>query len=290
MESNFQSLNTEPERTNSNLFFQPKSRDRSIESDSLKNGVSAFVQGDEGKDKTPVEKSGDVPTELSTIEIKGSSGSHCEPVGVTYDDFLKKTGNIDNAFGVTKFNSSNVIFPEVVLNNGKLEKTDADVQVSSFYLLPQTFKEKKQVISLDDGDAYNHYCPKGKYDLYWQVTKSAAEKIKEGEQEHCNDITLAFSLSLAKFKDDVNKDAGKSFKSLKKAKAYFKKKTKVDPDNWANYFMMLAKKTEDRDKLNWHLPKNYRTRINQTCDKVEIVLASPHLPEIGIHPSSEIIN
>ncbi len=271
-------------------FFQAKIKNRAIESKYNATNVQAFVQSDDGKDKPPSEKAGSIDGESLSIEVKASSGSHCDPVGVSYADFLKKTGNIDDAFGITKFGLSDVIFPEVILSKGKLKKTDADVQVHSFYLLPQTFKVKDPTIMSEDGDKFNHYCPRGTYDLYWIITKSASEKIKEGEQEHCNDINLAFNLSLAKFKNAVNSSAGKKFTSLKKAKAYLKKKTKVDPDDWNNYFMSLAKKSEQRDKMNWHLPKNYRTRINQACDKAETILTSAHLSEIGKHPSSEIIN
>ncbi len=228
--------------------------------------------------------------EVKPTEIKASTGPSCDPQGVTIDQFLKQAGNTDDSFGKTTLKRDDVTFPEVVLKNGELQKTTAGMPVSSFYLLPQTFKDKGSVIIQDGGSGEeNHFCPKGTYDKHWQITQSGSDKIKEGEQEHCSDLTLAFNLSLAKFREAVNSAAGKKFSSQSQANTYLEKQTGVHPDQWNNYFWCLASKTRIRDTQKWHYPKSLRTRVDEHCQKAITVLSAGNLPDIGQHPSADII-
>ncbi len=243
--------------------------------------IKAFVTNDGGE--TEQQDGG------SSFSAAPASGASCNPAAVTYDEFLKQTGNIDDSFGITTLNSGDVTFPEVVLKNGKLQKTGAGFNASSFFLKAQSFKDRGVVILQDEGGAENNYCPKGRYERHWLITTSGADRIKEGEQEHCDDFNLAFNLTLAKYRDAVNSAAGKSFASEKKANAFLEKKTSVHPDKWQSVFWCLASKTKERDTMNWHLPKFINPRINKTCDKAIVTLSAMNLPEIGKHKSDEII-
>ena len=219
------------------------------------------------------------------------SSSACDPVGVSHSDFLKQSGNIDDAFGLTRLSSDNVVFPAVSVKKGVLEKTEASMQVSSIFLQAQTFKDKGVVVLQEDGGAEHNYCPKGKYDRHWEITPGGANKIKEGEQEHCNDFILAFDSSLAKYRDAVNDASAKKIKfgSEKEARNYLKRKTKVHPDQWISTFWCLALKTKIRDEMNWHLPKFISPRVDKNCSKAIIRFQSSNLPEVGKHSSDEII-
>ncbi|WP_419788543.1 hypothetical protein [Mucilaginibacter sp. SP1R1] len=251
-------------------------------------GVTAFVpkEGETGDAKDDPK-----PQTVETTEIKASNDATCDPQGVTYDEFLKSTGNVKDAFGITKLTNNGVTFPQIVLSGGVLQKTSAGIQVSSFYLKPQIFKDTGVVIlQEDDRTGENNFCSRGKYERYWNITTPGANKVKEGEQEHCNDFKLAYTLSLVKFRDAVNAAAGKKFASEKQAKAYLLKQTKVDPDHWNDYFWCLASKTEDRDKMNWHLPKNIKPRLDKKCEKAMIYLNDINLPEIGKHSSAEVVD
>ncbi|MBB6109498.1 hypothetical protein SAMN05421821_10490 [Mucilaginibacter lappiensis] len=237
-----------------------------------------------------VQQEGENKDEVNPTEIKASTGPNCDPQGITIDQFLNQSGNTDDSFGKTTLNRDDVTFPEAILKNGELQKTVAGMPVSSFYLLPQTFKDKGSVIIQDGGSSEeNHFCPKGTYDKHWQITQSGSNKIKEGEQEHCSDLTLAFNLSLAKFRDAVNSAAGKKFSSQSQANKYLEKQIGVHPDQWNNYFWCLASKTRIRDTQKWHYPKSLRTRVDEHCQKAITVLGTSNLPDIGLHPSTEII-
>lgn len=248
--------------------------------------VNGFVMdaNEEGGNTKDTSHSQDEPA------VKKSS-SPCDPVGVSHADFLKQSGNTDDAFGLTKLSSNNVVFPALSLKKGILEKTEASMQVSSIFLQAQTFKDKGVVILQDEGGVEHNYCPKGKYERHWEITQGGANKIKEGEQEHCNDFILAFDSSLAKYRDAVNEAAGKKikFRSAKDAKNYLKKKTKVPPDQWISTFWCLASKTKIRDQMNWHLPKFISARVDKNCSKAVIRFQSNNLPEVGKHGSDEII-
>jgi hypothetical protein len=238
--------------------------------------------------KIPQEKQG-TPAQEGVKEAVETVSKTCEPQGLTYDEFLKKTGNINDALGITRLAGKDVVMPQVVLDKKVLQKTEASMQISSFFLKPQEFKDNGIVILQEDGDPRNNYCPKGRYENHWLITQSGADKIKEGEQEHCNDFKLAFNLTLAKYRDAVNASAGKKFSSDKAVKKFIKKKTGVDPDSWAKVFWCLASKTKERDKMNWHLPKFIDARIDKSCKKAVVTLRAGNLPEIGKHQSNEII-
>lgn len=234
----------------------------------------------------------DAGTETTkTTEIKASNTASCDPQGVTIDEFLKQAGNTDDSFGKTTLNRSDVTFPEVALNaNGELQTTAAGMPVKSFFLLPQTFKDKGSVIIQEGGGGEEHHlCPKGSYDKYWQINQSGSDKIKEGEQEHCSDFTLAYNLSLALFRNEVNKAAGQKFKSVALAKAFLEKQTGVHPDQWNDFFWCLATKTKTRDSQKWHTPTLLRTRVNEQCNKAITILSASNLPEIGKHAPADII-
>ncbi|HKH59482.1 MAG TPA: hypothetical protein VKA49_01555 [Flavitalea sp.] len=255
-------------------FIQPRS-------------VRGFVMNaDEGGD-------GDSTKGTGTLQYEPAkkSSSVCDPVGVSLADFLKQSGNTDDAFGLTRLSSDNIVFPAVSVKKGILEKTDASMQVSSIFLQAQTFKDKGVVILQEDGGVEHNYCPKGKYDRHWEITQGGANKIKEGEQEHCNDFILAFNSSLAKYRDAVNEAGTKKIKfgSEKEAKNYLKRKTKVHPDQWISTFWCLASKTKIRDEMNWHLPKFISPRVDKNCTKAVIRFQSNNLPEVGKHGSDEII-
>jgi hypothetical protein len=250
--------------------------------------VTGFVENGD-KEETGGAKDEIAPKEEAVTKEVPSAA--CDPTGVTYDDFLKQSGNIDDAFGLTRLSSSNMLFPAVALKKGVLEATSASMQVSSIYLQAQTFKDKGIVILPEDGGVENNSCPKGRYQRHWEITPSGATKIKEGEQEHCNDFILAFNNSLAVFRDAVNDASSKKikFSSETAAKNYLKRKTKVHPDQWIPTFWCLAGKTKIRDTMNWHLPKFISPRVDKNCAKAVVRLQSMNLPEVGKHSSEEII-
>ena len=41
----------------------------------------------------------------------------------------------------------------------------------------------------------NRSCPSQKYPIKWIITGPGAQKMSEGEQEHCNDFQYAFDIS-----------------------------------------------------------------------------------------------
>lgn len=227
---------------------------------------------------------------VPTTQITASNGPNCDPQGVMIDVFLSKSGNTDDSLGITNLNRSDVTTPEVNLVNGVLQSTTAGFQATSLYLLPQTFKDKGSLILQEGGGGEeNNFCPKGKYDKYLQITQSGSDKIKEGENEHCSDLTLAYNLSLAKFRDAVNKTAGQKFTSDAQAKTSLQQQTGVHPDKWNDNFWCLASKTLERDKQKWHTPKSVRTRVDKNCQKAITPINAGNFPDVGQHPSTEII-
>jgi hypothetical protein len=253
-------------------------------------GITTFV-GKEGETGDGAVKEETGLQEVKTTEIKAINGTACDPKGVTIDVFLNETGKIGDAFGVTNLIPNDVTMPEVTLVNGVLQKTSAGLAARSFYLLPQTFKDKFTHNVQDPSGEEDNFCPPKAYDRYWEINQAGSDKVKEGEQEHCNDFNLAYTLSIAKFRDAVNTaaDTGKQFKSDAAAKAYLKTQTGIHPDKWSDNFWCLATKSKLRDANKWHQPPNIKPKVDKHCLKAIMLLGANSLPEIGKHPSTEII-
>ncbi len=230
----------------------------------------------------------DQPQTLPTTQITANSSPNCTPQGVMIDVYLSQSGDTDKSLGVTNLNRSDVNVPGVNLLNGILQKTTAGFQATSFFLLPQIFKDKGSLSLQETGDINNNSCPKGTYPKYLNITQSGSDTIRDGENEHCSDFKLAFDLSLAKFRDAINSTT-QTFGSDAQAKSSLQQQTGVHPDKWGDNFWCLASKSKERDTQNWHSPKFVRARVDQSCQKAVANINPGNLPEIGKHPSTEII-
>jgi len=137
---------------------------------------------------------------------------------------------------------------------------------------------------------------KGKLDHILKITGPMAERIEQGEREHCEDVRLAFSLSYEKY-NKACEDLGVGFPAANakecsaQVSARLKDAVGIDPSQWTKVADCLVNKTMERDskEKGWHL-----ARLEGSFDKdCKHFTSTPDpnrsLPEVGKHPSSALV-
>jgi len=225
------------------------------------------------------------------------AGFSCTPQPVSHADFLKQAKILQfdpaKAFGITVLTGNNIVLPAVQLDSKHhLLPTTTSITVPSFFI------KKNELYPDENGKKGAFSGPSTCVDdiIHYLITPGGAVKIEEGENEHCQDFQLAFTLSLLKYANAVNKlakskkwfkDLGAANKELKKSK-----NAGLHPDDWPDHFLCLIDTTRARDKISHKPPllmyaKPYPTERNCKYPVVRIEAAT--FPDIGLTPSKNIV-
>ena len=237
------------------------------------------------------------PQDAPQADKAGTAGatsvtSNCVPTGFSRADFLKNGGTTAE-FGLTALTVSDATFPALdLVRKGKgvqVQATTAALpRISSIFTQAGVFDEGEATVLGDEGD-----CPPGKYPLRWVISAGGAQKIQEGEQEHCNDFNLAFDLSLGKYRDVINQLAAPKtiFANESAVKKHLKKIVGFEFDDLFTVFACLAKKSLVRDRNDWHrpVPTTRPPSFKNNCEFVRAIVSESSLRRIGLHDSTEII-
>jgi hypothetical protein len=227
----------------------------------------------------------------------GTSG--CQPTGLDRAAFLATAGATTNDFGLTTLDLTAVTYPGVSANPAKPSGVTVAPTTAALPNIPSVFTKAGVFVEGDStvvgGDERS--CPPRKYPVRWTITAQGAKKISDGEQEHCDDFQFAFDISLKQYADAVNAlaSSGRVFPNDKAVDTALTRTTGVAPGNWQSVFACLARKSLLRDPRtpgapSWHTPRP--TRLTPTppdCNFVRVIISDASLPEVGQHPSSEII-
>jgi hypothetical protein len=217
----------------------------------------------------------------------------CDPRPLPRDQYLQHPGTSTGDLGLTVL-SGTVGTPAVVTRRTRrglvLEQTDAVLPpLDSVYTQAGTFTEG-QGHFIDSGGAD---CPSGRYDLRWTITPEGAAKIRAGEVEHCADLRHAFDISLRRYADAVNAIAasGRVFASERAATRAVTRQTGAAPDDWFAVFECLARKTTDRDFMQWHTPRTRQTApsYRNGCAYASVFVHGSSFPHVGQHPTADLI-
>jgi hypothetical protein len=136
----------------------------------------------------------------------------------------------------------------------------------------------------------------GGYLNMWEITPDGSMRLRAAEQEHCDDLRLAFYMSLYRFAEIVNEMAQKGtvFPSESAARAALGQQVKIDPINLPAYFTCVSEwMQKERDDKKWHtpsLPPVDSIAYDDTVrDQVAIRrLSGNALPEVGKHSSVDL--
>jgi hypothetical protein len=141
--------------------------------------------------------------------------------------------------------------------------------------------------------------------MYVDVNKDMAEKFKQGEIEHCEDLRRAFAHTFMRFNRAAREIEGEApFPAASKKECTDAMKAKLAAkmgmtsyDSFITIRDCLFDKTKDRDRGSpaWHDVNTNATSArtpDSACTKVTYVLDPTHkdmLPELGKHPSRELV-
>jgi len=302
---------------------QPANEDTepSIASASLSAGVGRVaraprLQRDDGsgekKEEIPIprvpyrEKAPTGETEPEEGEGKGPTPTlastarpTCDPMGLARKDYLAQPNTSTDDFGLTRFAGtvSRVLTTRKVKGGVMLEPLKVALPaITSVYTKADTFIEGTGVVRSQDGDGAE--CPGGKVPLQWRIFPTGAAKIREGEMEHCEDLQYAYDVTLGWYGQAVDGliAKGRTFPNEAAAFKHLKKLTGTDPADWLSIFTCLAKKTEKRDGRKftnaWHTPrvKTRPPRLEDGCNFSRVFVGSAAFPELGKHPTPNVIN
>jgi hypothetical protein len=163
--------------------------------------------------------------------------------------------------------------------------------ITSVYTTRGTFTVGEAILSSEsDG------CASGRYPIHWNIRSDGAQKIREGELEHCADFQYAFALSIKRYADAVNASArsGRVFASQRAAERYITRQVGVAPDRWSDVFTCLVGKTLVRDgndrNPGWHTPRPTQIPPNSRngCN-LQFVIGGNSLRHVGQHAPGEVI-
>jgi hypothetical protein len=246
------------------------------------------------------------PSDVTQAGGRGTGGSGtapggptCQPTGLDRAAFLATAGATTEDFGLTTLDVSAVTYPDVNTNPAKPKGVTVAATNAALPTIPSVFTKAGTFVEGDvtvvGGDERS--CPSRKYPVRWIITPQGAQKISDGEQEHCNDFQFAFDISLKQYAAAVNAlaSSGHVFPNDKAVETALTGTTGVAPGNWQSVFVCLARKSLLRDPRSkggssWHTPRP--TRLTPTfpdCKDVRVIVSDGSLPEVGKHPSSEII-
>jgi hypothetical protein len=229
----------------------------------------------------------------------GGPAPVCQPKGLDRKDFLT-SGGTTAEFGLTTLDTSLVTYPEVKTapsgrGRVKLQPTSAALPtIPSIFTKAGSFVEGTVVV-FGEPDR----CPTAKYPMRWHITGDGARKIAMGEQEHCDDFQQAFTISIGAYASAVNKIAasGRTFGSEKQAERAVRKASGAEPADWPDIFRCLArlsvKARDGATKISprsWHEPRPHTMPPRYpACEEARAIVSDASLPEIGLHPSADVI-
>jgi hypothetical protein len=253
--------------------------------------VGTLQRAPDDEAPSPKKEEGTETEPAAAAEVKPAPP--CDPKGLVRADYLKEPGTSTDDFGLTQL-SGTVSVPVVHTSKTPkglvLDPTGAQLPpLTSVFTAADTFIEGTVIFFGESTE-----CPSGrKYPQQWRILPAGAQKIREGELEHCADFHYAFDNSLQRYADVVNDLAAKkrTFPTQKAAEQYVTRIVGPAPNTWPDVFECLAKKTKIRDDLKWHTPRPLTRppRLEDDCKFARTYVTGSGLAEVGKHPSAEII-
>ena len=152
-----------------------------------------------------------------------------------------------------------------------------------------------EAYSFGDEKADSGECAGKTIPLKIRITEPMAEKIRQGEVEHCKDYKLAFALSYGKyvqaFQEMVaNGLCGSNCDAA--MKQYFKARTGVEFDKMHDSANVLLAKTRLRDSSGWHSVNLYEgnREYGADCSSVTYTPDPNQMTNIGTMTPEELIS
>jgi hypothetical protein len=176
----------------------------------------------------------------------------CPAVAGTASDLQQQAAPDSFILGLTKIQKFGVCLPEFTVNPGagscKVKAHIASQSLTSKFV-PANPKTPTPLTK------YNSSCTPSDVPVVLNITKNDEKTIQAGEQEHCDDHSRIFDLTLKPCQDALQKVEGQDFpgKTERECLNFFIKTIGFDPKACtAEYIDLSNNKSKQRDVKNWH--------------------------------------
>lgn len=200
----------------------------------------------------------------------------CPPVSDSYANMgLKGEGTI----GLTSIDKSSDLLcvPQFDIDTKTGQGTLKKLKVS----LKMNSKFSKQETEAPLGLKLEIPGCKTEVPVFVNITKDVSDLAQIGEQEHCDDVNLAFKQTLVPCSKELNKFVGQKFPGKNFDECYKSLVAKIgfDPINCSEEFVNFSNKTEERDIQGFH-DFDFKP-ISKDCKKVVVEFKKAKTNKVG---------
>ena len=237
-------------------------------------GVCPRCRGGEGN--APPGNSVAIGAALADIKGKAFMAA---PVADTMKGILARTGNNPGLLGFTQLDSSSQLMCNAAFTvnkdagNCSVKVDPISLKINSFYVSP----------GLHDTGLMGKpkECPAKQVPIKFRISKAVSAAAKAAEQEHCDDLTLAYQRTLEPCWQGLQSLHGKTVAGNGEAtcRQNLVKQLGYDPLVCTEEFLSLAGKTGERDDKDWHAFDP--VRISGDCNQVIYELKKSATNKIG---------
>jgi hypothetical protein len=190
----------------------------------------------------------------------------CPPVADSLTNIAKVTGG-GGTLGYTKIDKSSELkcFPRFDIDakagTGTFKPVTPSLSITSKF--SSMTQESLTADSLQVSGCGDKPVP-----IYGKITKDVSDLVKQGEQEHCDDLTISFNQTLKPCAAEVNKYAGHPFRGKTEDECFKALTTSLgfDPISCTEEFLDLTKKDDERDSTGMH--DFDPVLISKSCTKI----------------------
>jgi hypothetical protein len=212
------------------------------------------------------------PTPLPAVPATGAAPASVAPTagGVTPDTItnISKVTKGGGTLGYTKIDDASQLICapklEVDATTGSctFKPVAVSLSLTSKYPMVTPASPTSATLKLPQ-------CGDKEVPVFFQITPEISDLVRQGEQEHVDDLNLAFKQTLEPCSAELNKLAGQKFAAKTETECFIALVAKLgfDPLNCTAEFVALTKKDETRDvPLGFH--DFDPVLISSSCDKI----------------------
>ncbi|MBD0372305.1 MAG: hypothetical protein ICV60_15790 [Pyrinomonadaceae bacterium] len=225
----------------------------------------------------PAAGSGDITQRIARLK---EHRFLCPPTSDSLTNISKATGG-GGTLGYTKIDKSSELKCYPKFDIDAKAGTCTFKPVAPSLSLTSKFAEVTAEAITSDTFQDPGFCDNKAVPIYGKITKDVSELAKQGEQEHCDDLTISFNQTLKPCAAEVNKLAGQTFKAKTEEECFKTLTAKLgfDPISCTEEFINLTAKDDERDAKGMH--DFDPTIISKSCTKIVIGYTKSATNKIG---------
>ncbi|HEX7288142.1 MAG TPA: hypothetical protein VF532_18290 [Candidatus Angelobacter sp.] len=242
--------------------------------------IQVHNEVEQGSSQSSASHRGTPQLESASAQVKKKQ-FFCPPAGESITAISKATGG-GGTIGLTKIDkASQLICSPNFKVNAKAGFCTFDPVAVSLSMTSKFASPTPGAITSDTIPVAA--CGNKDVPVFFKITAADSALAQKGEQEHCDDETLAFNQTLLPCSTELNKFAGQKIPGKSDAECFKSLKARLgfDPDACTLEFVALSDKTGDRDIAPQSFHDFDPVLISQDCTKILAGLKPSATNKIG---------